>query len=91
MDQSTHHPPPRSVVHHEHVVSLRDEVLRNQRYGPIARGRGLLVHDLLDDPSIREDNCGPWAQLETVHAAILLCPFCKSVLMVSVWHTCMGG
>lgn len=90
MDQSSHHAPPRRVVHHEHMVSLCNEMLRHQRHGSIAGGRGLFVHELLDDPSICEDDGGPWAQLQTVHAPILLCPFCEPVKMVGMGYISVG-
>ena len=69
-------------MHDQHVVVLRNQVIREVGLGSIAVFGALLVDDFLDKSSVRDDNRGARAQLNGVQAAILLRPFRESRLVI---------
>lgn len=48
---------------------------------PVAVDAGLLVEELLDKSSVREDDAGAGTEFEREDAAVFLGPFCESVLV----------
>ena len=76
-----------AVMHHQQVVALCDEIVRDERGRPVVVQCAFFVNRLLDDAAVGDDGHGPAAHFQGVQAAVLLSPFGESS---SVWYLQMS-
>ena len=79
MNQPAKGSPLVSVVHHKQVVALRNKIVRDERWWPMAVDATLLINDLLDKSTIGNDSHVAISYLQHVEAAVLLRPFRESM------------
>lgn len=65
------------------MITACNEIMRNIRGRPVRVDVALLVHKLLNQTSVGEDDGSASAQFERVHAAILPGPFGEPVMVES--------
>ena len=80
MDDLSHHPPDRCVVHEKHMIAFANDSA-DFIWWAVTGCCALLLQKLFDDPSVCEDGDGTRPELDSVQAAILLCPFGESDLV----------
>ena len=84
MHEFTKRSPLVAVMHHQQVVPLCDEIVRDERGRPVVVQCAFLVNRLFDDATVGDDGHCPAAHFQGVQAAILLGPFSES--KEGVWY-----
>jgi hypothetical protein len=78
VDQLSQYAPGWCVIHQKQMVAFADDLADFIRWS-VAGSCALLLQKFLDNSAISENDRRPRSEFESVHAAILLGPFCKSV------------
>ena len=74
MDQLTHRPPRRPVLHHQDMISPCDQI-RNERLWPVAVEGTFLVQETLDVLPVADHKRGILEPFQGKNASIFLGPF----------------